>query len=36
MAKDSVANIRSNVCRTSIQLVKEKGGNIVDPMKKIL
>ncbi|CAD8059843.1 unnamed protein product [Paramecium sonneborni] len=36
MSKDSVANIRSNVCRTSIQLAKEKGGNIVDPMKKIL
>ncbi|CAD8061663.1 unnamed protein product [Paramecium sonneborni] len=36
MSKDSVANIRSNVCKTSISLAKEKGGNIVDPLKKVL
>ncbi|CAK85473.1 unnamed protein product (macronuclear) [Paramecium tetraurelia] len=36
MSKDSVANVRSNVCKTAILLAKEKGGNVVEPLKKVL
>ncbi|CAK74945.1 unnamed protein product (macronuclear) [Paramecium tetraurelia] len=36
MSKDQVANVRSNVCKTCILLAKEKGGNVVEPLKKVL